>query len=367
MILAGNVIYKGVLLFLFIIAFVSCTEESFSKFNIQGDLEGLSDSTYVYLRISDSIIDSTLNKNGHFRFKGSVSKTFNGNIYLKESNEFKLFWFENSNYTIKGKKGHLKKATIEGGKVQSLSNELNNRKGYIVKSMDSIDRLLSNENNSVALKESYISNLRKLSDITRDIEHQFIIDYPNSIVSAHLINSQKQNLTIDEIKNYYSLMNEETQNTNYGKLISEYINLFKNPQIGEKYVDFEQINQLGEKVKLSTLLGKYTLVDFWASWCAPCRKQNPFFNKLYQKYRRSGFQIVSVSLDENRDHWIRAMAEDKIVWPNVTDFIGYDNVPATIYGINGIPDNFLIDSTGIIIGRELSIDELSLMLKKHFK
>lgn len=126
-------------------------------------------------------------------------------------------------------------------------------------------------------------------------------------------------------------------------------------------------NPDGKILKLSDLRGKYVLIDFWASWCGPCRKENPNVVRLYQQYHEKGFEVFSVSLDKDKNSWIKAIEKDNLLWPNhVSDLKYWSSQGAKIYGVSSIPSTFLIDKEGRIIGKNLRGSELANKLESLF-
>ncbi len=137
-------------------------------------------------------------------------------------------------------------------------------------------------------------------------------------------------------------------------------------QVGDKYVDFELADLNGQKIKFSDLKAPYILIEFWASWCVPCRATNPALRKDYQLYNTKGLEIIGVSLDDNKEDWLKAIKEDSLPWQNVIDIKNSPNQVSLIYGVSGIPDNIIINRDGIIIARTLRGKKLQEKLKELF-
>jgi thiol-disulfide isomerase/thioredoxin len=140
-----------------------------------------------------------------------------------------------------------------------------------------------------------------------------------------------------------------------------------NNLIGQKALDFTQNAPSGKAVSLSDFKGNVTLLEFWASWCGPCRASNPALVKAYQKYSDKGFRILGVSLDDNKERWLKAIKDDGLVWTHVSDLKEFENAAASLYHVHSIPSNFLIDKAGNIIATNLDEKELNEYLEKMCK
>jgi peroxiredoxin len=141
----------------------------------------------------------------------------------------------------------------------------------------------------------------------------------------------------------------------------------KRNAIGSMAAEIALRNPKGDTIKLSSLRGKYVLLDFWASWCDPCRNENPNLVRNYWRYKYAGFEIFQVSLDKSKDSWQKAILDDKLFWINVSDLKFWNSPVVPLYGIESIPENFLLDPKGMIIARDLTGDALSFKLKEIFK
>lgn len=326
-------------------------------YKISGMVQGYPDSTLLYLVNRDKAvsvtIDSTYILHGQFGFSGAISgNAAHVTIETKNLTDYKFFWLENTAITFNAVKGNFHNAIIIGSTVQNDADKLSSLLLPADKEIDSLNNQI-NKNTPEAKKADLgkrIDSLRAAELIT---DMDFIKANPASIVSAYILDVYSSSLAKEKAALLYKVLSPENKNTAYGRNIFKYITLNKNLNIGDHYADFAEKDSSGREVKISDYPGKVLLIDFWASWCSPCRHENPGLVKTYALFKNNGFEIVGVSLDAAKKDWTDAIKEDALSWPNISELKGDKCDAALMYGISSIPDNFLIDRTGIILARNL--------------
>jgi thiol-disulfide isomerase/thioredoxin len=215
----------------------------------------------------------------------------------------------------------------------------------------------------------YKARLKAYNEEKNQVYLDFIKENPNSFISFDAIKYLAGPVPdYSKIAPLFNSLSSDVQNTIAGKEYAKLLKGVKATAIGEMALEFTQNDPDGKPVKLSGFKGKYVLVDFWASWCSPCRAENPNVVKAYNKYHEKGLEIISVSLDDikGKDAWLAAIKKDGLIWKHVSDLKGQKNEVAVLYGIKAIPQNVLLDKTGKIIGKNLRGEALNKKLEEIF-
>jgi peroxiredoxin len=217
-----------------------------------------------------------------------------------------------------------------------------------------------------AMKKQYIT-----AEIGKRMTYgTFARSNPNSPIALFALQIFVGDEIVDvtNVRPIFDALSDALKNSTEGKEFEEKLTIAENTEVGKDAMDFTQNDTLGHPVSLSSFRGKYVLLDFWASWCGPCRAENPNVVKAYAKFHAKGFDVLSVSLDRtvDKEKWLKAIHDDRLSWTQVSDLGFWNNAVAREYGITSIPQNFLIDPQGKIIGKNLKGEELEKKLDEIF-
>lgn len=304
-----------------------------SEVNLSGTVKGLNTGKIYLQKFSNKMfftLDSATIKDGHFQFnKKLVLPELYGLTLNKEKNPLYVF--------------------LEAGKINVDLDTAKYYNGSVVSGSKSNDLF-------TAYKKQRNVDIKT-----------FIQENPNSIVSAYILYRDfSYRLTPAQIQENISFLDAKLQQSPYVRVLKDLVAVLNTVAIGKTAPVFTALDPNGQSVSLTQYRGKYLLIDFWAAWCGPCRRENPNVVKAYQQYHAKGFDILGVSLDKNRADWLAAIATDQLTWTHVSDLKFWDSAPAKLYGVRAIPANVLIDPNGVIIGRNLRGEELQQTLERLF-
>ena len=276
------------------------------------------------------IVDSANIVRGRFSFKGSVETPYLHSIFINDIKTGINFFLENSLIEIDFDTTKLDIPVIKGSREDSLFRRY------------SLDEIFE--------KKAGMEIMTKFPEYTFSA---FTAYYQFQI-------NEFTRDTMETILNNFSI--EVKRSAYYEHLVKLYESI-KLSAPGEKAPNFKIKNQAGSEIELTDFHGKYLMLDFWASWCAPCRAENPKILEVYNRFKNTNFTILSVSVDESKENWIKAINDDQINdWNHASNLEGWDEI-SKLYGVRAIPQNFLIDPDGIIIAKNISMEELNAILE----
>lgn len=353
--------------------FATCNSGN-KGYTVTGTVEGAADGDTVYLQTAEGRqlvkLDSAVITNGTFTFKGTQDSAVNRYITCQPSGKEGVlmdFFLENGAINIKLTSGEGDSATGTANndiyqRIRDKQNELNRQMNAIYQSMS--DTALTDEQREAKAKQM------------NDLEEQYIATAKegikqniNNAVGVFLLKKNHYYMDVEELDPLMSQIPAAYNNDETIIRIKENVEKMKATAVGQKFTDFEMQTPEGKTVKLSDYVGKgkTVLVDFWASWCGPCRREMPNLVEAYAKYKNKNFEIVGVSLDQSGDSWKEAIKKLNITWPQMSDLKYWNCEGAKLYAVSSIPHTVLIDGDGIILARGLHGEELQEKLAEVLK
>ena len=352
-----------------------------AQYTVQGKLGSYNAPAKVYIKYKINgkpMADSVTLKDGKFQFTGLAgSAPINAYLIFNNKgtgivyNDYKSIYLEPGTIKVTGT-GLLADAKIEGTKTNADNQRYEQLLKPVNAAYDSLEakkKAATPDQQSSDAFEAQNNKTEKAIDMQEAaINKQFIADNPDSYISLNVLENYAYSADYVDIAPLYNGLSPAVQATEAGKKFAERLPKLKAVALGATAPEFAEADTSGKVVNLSSFRGKYVLIDFWASWCGPCRHENPNVVKAFNRYKGQKFTIIGVSLDRPgaKEKWLKAIHTDGLNWTQLSDLKFWDSKTAGLYAVRAIPQNFLLDPEGKIIGKNLRGADLEDKLAEIF-
>lgn len=363
---------KKILLPLALLALAMTACDTTPKYTINGTVEGEQEGT-VYLmkyngREADTLAEAPI-KAGKFKLEGTTDNIDYAALIVAGKKGGTPIMLENAQFTATLNPADNSTSKVEGTESQKIWNE------FMAISND------ARKQQSELYKEYNTAKQEKNEEKAKEIENKFdevgkttwekvsgiMKANPDSYVSAFILSTRMSSMDTKELSEMYHALGANAKATEPGKTIGERLAKLEAVAVGKVAPNFTQNTPEGQPLSLYDIKGKVKIIDFWASWCGPCRRANPDMVKLYNKYHKKGLEIIGVSLDRNKEDWEKAIKDDKLDWYQVSDLQYWNNSVAQMYAVNSIPHLFILDENNTIVADNLHGEELAAKVAEMLK
>ncbi|KEO74234.1 TlpA disulfide reductase family protein [Anditalea andensis] len=328
-----------------------------------------------YTQKDSTLTDTVAVKEGMFTFTGKVSHPIEASINVRHGETYPdksylkdtfTFYLDNNDMQISATDS-IKNASISGSLLTDQSIAFSKQINPLRQKIQDLSWGLQGK----AYDDAYmatVDTIKATGKQTEELVRKFVEAHPDSYFALTAFTNYELGYNFDPIwaEEEYQKFTDEVRNTPLGQRVYDKILTGKRTSVGEEAMEFSQTTLQGDTFSLNALRGNYVFIDFWASWCVPCRQENPFIVEAYNEFKDRNFEIVGVSVDDKRKNWEFAVEKDKLPWINVSDLKGFKNEVAKQYGISAVPQNFLLDPDGVIIAKNMRGEELSEKLSEIF-
>lgn len=350
----------------------SCSKVKDNEYLISGTATGIEDGKTAILQIQNEMgpvsKDTVKVANGKFEFKGKFEEGPEiGFIVLESVNNGMIpFILENGEINIIIDKDTIQKSKVSGTNNNDKFQEYNDGSNVIYKKMVAFQKA-NQQKFMEAQKANDITTMNSLRQesmvFQKDMDkfsETFVEKNPNAFLSALLLENfiGRQTLEATKIEKLYNALASDIKKTKSGIRVNDFVKSLKAVNIGTVAPNFSAPNPEGKTVSLKESLGKVTIIDFWASWCGPCRAENPNVVALYDEFHSKGLNIIGVSLDKDATKWKEAIAKDKLNWIHISNLKHWSEPIAKQYNVQSIPATFILDASGKIVAKDLRGAEL---------
>ncbi|VXC29775.1 TlpA disulfide reductase family protein [Maribacter litoralis] len=352
------ILLAGILLF-------NCNSKP-ESFTLNGKLRGeLTDGTRVFLKTigennQPMDIDTATTTNGEFTFTGKSDIPELHYIFVEQLPGYTAVILENGEIQFNAQRDSMGFAEISGTFQNDAFADYMEQSREISMQAQSIQQDMKSASGEAAV--ALQDEMKELQEEYKTFELDYVKNNPNALISALVLDRAiaTKAVSLEEVEEIYNTLSEDIKNTKPGKQVQEGIEKLKaseeagkNSSIGAKAPEFSGPSLDGSELALKDVMGKVTLIDFWAGWCRPCRAENPNIVAVYNKYHDKGLNILGVSLDRTEEAWKKAIAEDGLEWNHISNIAYFDDQIAKLYNVDAIPAAFLLDENGVIVAKNL--------------
>jgi peroxiredoxin len=353
------------------------------KYIVNGQIGNFSAPAKVYLEHYDyakskMIIDSAVLQQGKFSFTGDVDQPAQAYVLFNQSGtganktrDYKSIYIEAGTINITGN-DLIANAKVDGPKT----NQENEAYNLALKPVNEAYAALEAKKSGATAEQKQSESFERENNIAEKaieakeaaVNKQFVEEHPDSYISMSALETYAYSADYNDIAPLFAKLSPAIQQTTDGKKFAERLPKLKAVALGAPAPEFTEADTSGKMVSLASFRGKYVLVDFWASWCGPCRQENPNVVKAYNRYKNQKFTILGVSLDRPgaKEKWLKAIHADHLNWNHVSDLQFWNSKVAGLYAVRAIPQNFLIDPSGKIVAKNLRGSDLEEKLAEIF-
>lgn len=356
---------KSLLVFLVVPFFAFAQSKSSQQFSVTGTIKGLSENevvTFTDVNNPDDTLARTLVKKGVFVLKGSIKEPNMYNVNFHGSQKKLMLFMGSDNVTVTGDASNLQDVSVKGSALhndfrefQALFNPLFQRLAELNQTIGGRTDIKRDDSLMIVYTEHFNSVKRAIDSFT-------LLKKSSPIGPFTLLVTSELEQDVQQLERRFNTLDPNQKTGFFGKILQTQIDESKFGAIGSDAIPFSQNDTNGKPVSLASFKGRYVLLDFWASWCRPCRMENPNVVEAFNKFKNKNFTILGISLDRSREDWLKAIKDDGLTWTHVSDLKYWNNEVAQKYHVQGIPQNFLIGPDGKIIGKNLRGAELQMKL-----